>query len=315
MRKAVAVLAGLLMVSGPAGAAVLEVPAEFETIQGAVDAASAGDTVRVAPGVYRDCTHPCDGHNGSFSCVIVKSGVTLLGAGAGKTTIDTPIQGLCVYCEDAVDVVIQGFTFRNADDGEWLFAPAILCRSSSPRIRNCDIVPPSDGGVAWSGRACPVVQDCTFLSYACDPQGRAALADPPPEGLSADPDARTADPPRTSETPPSDPAPDGDPAVGWAREGVRLSPSPLLVHSAPNPFRLSTTIVFGLTEPARVTLRIYDVTGREIASLVDCPMSVGTHEVTWDGITRSGLDAASGTYFYRLTVGNRSETGRMVMVR
>jgi parallel beta-helix repeat protein len=96
-------------------------------------------------------------------------------------------------------------------------------------------------------------------------------------------------------------------------EGVRITRNPL-ISTTPNPFNQSTTIVFGLADPARVTLRVYDVTGREVASLKDRLMSVGTHRVTWDGTTATGDRVSSGIYFYRLTVGDRSHTGRMVMV-
>ena len=57
-------------------------------------------------------------------------------------------------------------------------------------------------------------------------------------------------------------------------------------------------------------LVVYDVMGREVARLVDQPMSAGTHAVTWDA---SGLP--SGTYLYRLTAGDFSQTKAMALLK
>ena len=83
-----------------------------------------------------------------------------------------------------------------------------------------------------------------------------------------------------------------------------------LAQNYPNPFNPSTEIRFDLPEAAEVQLVVYDVTGREVAQLVDQPMDAGIHAVTWDA---SGLP--SGTYLYRLTAGPFTETKAMALLK
>jgi ligand-binding sensor domain-containing protein len=84
----------------------------------------------------------------------------------------------------------------------------------------------------------------------------------------------------------------------------------------PNPFNPSTTISYDLHEPARVSLSVFDVSGRLMRRLVaGASMSAGNHQVTWDGMNATGGLAASGVYFYRLDTGSHSETRRMLLVK
>ena len=82
-----------------------------------------------------------------------------------------------------------------------------------------------------------------------------------------------------------------------------------LTPSYPNPFREATTIAYTLPEPASVTLEIYDLLGRRIASLVDGEQAAGFHEVKWAGAQ------ASGVYLSVLKVGNTVQTQKLVQVR
>jgi len=553
MRKALLIAVALAAAPAGAHADVLNVPVPYSTIQKAMDAATAGDTVLVAPGTYTDCTHVSQEPDGAVACVIMKSGVTLSGSGSDVTTIDAQKLGMCVYCKDVVDAVIEGFTLRNADEenGGWQWAPAVMCRQSSPTIRHCDVGPNYDGGVickqssdavihdcAFKGNSAkagggllasdgsaPTVEDCEFdgndapiggaiyiddaspTIERCNVTNNAALGAGSGGGLLAvygsTPTVRhclfagnqcgyyggglclensggqviactirdnrstgdfrhgggvsfedgsttsmdscfivwnetegedsdgggiycsggsnvtltnctisnnkvapsiskgegggiamsnssptiertivahsgigkglvclgtsnpvvsccdiygnqggnlvcgtdaggnfSADPlfcdtlaynfrigtasPCAPGNHPSGPDTCGGALIGAGPPGcfgavedggVPITRSPLLIRNTPNPFNFTTTIVFGLAEPTPVHLRIYDVTGREVAALADCPMSVGTHRVTWDGTTHTGARAASGIYFYRLTAGEHTQTGRMVMVR
>lgn len=72
-----------------------------------------------------------------------------------------------------------------------------------------------------------------------------------------------------------------------------------LKQNYPNPFSSETTIRFALSEYAHVTLTVFDVTGREVATLADRSFGAGEHELTWNAAGQ-----ASGTYFYRLETGN-----------
>ncbi len=83
-----------------------------------------------------------------------------------------------------------------------------------------------------------------------------------------------------------------------------------LSQNYPNPFNPTTTISFNLPSRTYVTLKVYDVLGREVASLVDGYQSIGSHQVTFDG---SRLP--SGTYFYRLQAGSKVETKKLVLVK
>ena len=83
-----------------------------------------------------------------------------------------------------------------------------------------------------------------------------------------------------------------------------------LKQNYPNPFNPTTQISFELKEAGNVMLRVYDLTGREVARLVDGPQSAGSHTVTFDG---TGL--ASGTYLYNLGVDGIQQSRTMVLVK
>jgi len=99
-------------------------------------------------------------------------------------------------------------------------------------------------------------------------------------------------------------------------EGVGAGHGFVLYRNYPNPFNPRTTIRYELKENARVSLRIHDVTGR-IVRVIESEVSKapGVYEFTWDGTDRAGRTVASAVYFYRLDVGQSSETRRMVMLK
>jgi len=89
-----------------------------------------------------------------------------------------------------------------------------------------------------------------------------------------------------------------------------------LNQNYPNPFNGSTVISFDLAKGSTVQLKIYDITGREVATLVDGTMPSGHHTVQWDGRAADGSETASGVYFYRLTSpGGAWETQKMVYLK
>ncbi len=83
-----------------------------------------------------------------------------------------------------------------------------------------------------------------------------------------------------------------------------------LGQNFPNPFNPSTRIKFSLREDGRVTLNVYDVSGRLVAKVLDSEMPAGDHEV---GFMADGL--ASGVYFYRLNAGGEVLTKKMILLR
>ncbi|MEK9136533.1 MAG: T9SS type A sorting domain-containing protein, partial [Bacteroidota bacterium] len=99
--------------------------------------------------------------------------------------------------------------------------------------------------------------------------------------------------------------------VGVPREEGHAS-SFALHQNYPNPFNPSTMIRFNVPLRERITLKVFDVLGREIAILVDAYMDPGEHTVAFSGWDY-GL--ASGTYFYRMTAGGFTETKRLILLQ
>jgi hypothetical protein len=89
----------------------------------------------------------------------------------------------------------------------------------------------------------------------------------------------------------------------------------MLFQNYPNPFNPNTEISFALPMAAYATLRIYDILGREVATLVGDSKEAGYHTVTWDGRNIDGREVASGVYFYLLVAGDFQETKRMLLLK
>jgi hypothetical protein len=83
-----------------------------------------------------------------------------------------------------------------------------------------------------------------------------------------------------------------------------------LEQNYPNPFNPSTTIRYALPNSAKVRLMIYDLLGREIATLVNEEQSAGWKEVEWNASAFS-----SGIYFYKIHANNFNETKKMVLMK
>jgi hypothetical protein len=95
-----------------------------------------------------------------------------------------------------------------------------------------------------------------------------------------------------------------------------LTPNRYLLHPAiPNPFNPSTTIRFELQQAGKVELKIYDVAGRRVRTLVQESRDAGSHDVIWRGLDESGRQVASGVYLYRLHAGSYVETRRMTLLK
>jgi len=88
-----------------------------------------------------------------------------------------------------------------------------------------------------------------------------------------------------------------------------------LGQNYPNPFNPSTVIRYSLPHTADVHLTVYDLMGREVATLVSGRQLPGVYETRWDGTTTAGTVVASGIYFYSLQAGEMSQTRKMVLVK
>ena len=95
-----------------------------------------------------------------------------------------------------------------------------------------------------------------------------------------------------------------------------LNEAPLvffLGQNRPNPFRGNTAIDFALTRPGPVDLRIFDVTGRVMKTLVDRELGAGKHGIEWRGESDGGARVPPGVYFYRLVTPGFTQTRKMLL--
>lgn len=81
-----------------------------------------------------------------------------------------------------------------------------------------------------------------------------------------------------------------------------------LGQNYPNPFNPSTNIEYTIPEKAHVTLKIFDILGKEVATLVDKEQQPGSYVAIWNA-----SKVSSGIYFYRLTAGSNVQTKRMAL--
>ena len=87
-----------------------------------------------------------------------------------------------------------------------------------------------------------------------------------------------------------------------------------LEQNAPNPFAAATSIRFGLPRPGHVTLRVFDVRGRAVRTVVDERRPAGSYREFWSGTDDSGRRVADGVYFYRLDLDGKLRTARRMVV-
>jgi len=89
-----------------------------------------------------------------------------------------------------------------------------------------------------------------------------------------------------------------------------------LYDNFPNPFNPQTFLRYDVPQSAHVELKIFNIRGQLIRTLVDEIKPAGSYQATWDGRNDEGISQASGIYFYRLKAGDRFlKTKRMVMLR
>jgi len=84
----------------------------------------------------------------------------------------------------------------------------------------------------------------------------------------------------------------------------------VLYGNYPNPFNPVTTICFMIPDPSHVTVKIYNVAGRLVQSLIDSNLDPGMHEVAW-----STNNVSSGTYFYVIRCGDERQMGKMLLMK
>ncbi|MCB0721664.1 MAG: T9SS type A sorting domain-containing protein [Ignavibacteriae bacterium] len=83
-----------------------------------------------------------------------------------------------------------------------------------------------------------------------------------------------------------------------------------LYQNYPNPFNPTTKIKFDIPQPGFVTLKVYDITGKEVATLVNSNLEPARYEVNWNG-----TQFASGVYFFRINAGDFVKVQKMILVK
>jgi hypothetical protein len=107
-----------------------------------------------------------------------------------------------------------------------------------------------------------------------------------------------------------------DKSTGLAKKNVVAFPTtPHLEQNYPNPFHLATEIRFQLPRASRVAVKIFNLLGEEVRTLMDGLREAGYHNVRWDGKDGNGNPVANGVYFYQIQADDFSETRKMSVLR
>ena len=108
----------------------------------------------------------------------------------------------------------------------------------------------------------------------------------------------------------------GSPTQPTAVPGPSTAPSVLqLDQNYPNPFNPETKISYVLPRTSQVALKIYDLLGREITTLVNEKQAAGRKTIVWDARDSRGMEVSSGIYFYSLGAGSESVTRKMLLLK
>ncbi|MFQ5631246.1 MAG: FlgD immunoglobulin-like domain containing protein, partial [bacterium] len=99
-------------------------------------------------------------------------------------------------------------------------------------------------------------------------------------------------------------------------ENEDIMPVVILLHqNYPNPFNPETKIRYSLPQTNNVSLKIYNINGDIIRTLVNAKVEAGEHFIRWDGTDNNGFLVASGVYYYELMVGTFRQVNKMTLIR
>jgi fibronectin type 3 domain-containing protein len=330
---------------------VLTVPSPYPTIQAAIDAAAALDTVLVAAGNYDEN-------------VTLKDAVSVVAPGGpGLTSIRSSV-GAVVSGVSLVDITrLAGFTL----DGLGSASACLDCPGAFLRVEDCVLTGAATGASFRFGGA-PEVSGSTFTEnqygVACADSAAPFLAgntfdgntvcavfvtgDPGPEigrthaeandflnrGMFQVLNAGAAvvdadynywgdvcvDPSWFSGTVDYVPWTDESHTETFFECGSGVAgdevAGPSVSHNFPNPFNPSTSIALTVPQAGeRVRITIYDLAGRRVRTLLDTEKGGGRHVAVWDGTNEDGRVVAPGVYFYRAEIGDALFERKMVMLK
>jgi hypothetical protein len=102
----------------------------------------------------------------------------------------------------------------------------------------------------------------------------------------------------------------------FTTESMTVAPVTLVLdQNNPNPFNPGTMVSFTIPKAGRVTLNIFDVSGRHVRTIVDGVLTTGTKQFSWDGMDENGVRVSSGVYFYQLSFANKTLTKKMTLLK
>lgn len=93
-------------------------------------------------------------------------------------------------------------------------------------------------------------------------------------------------------------------------ENIEVPSESELIQNYPNPFNPTTVISFKLAESGLTSLKVYDILGREVSTLLNENMTSGTHKISFNASNLS-----SGIYIYQLTTETGSQSKRMTLIK
>jgi len=100
------------------------------------------------------------------------------------------------------------------------------------------------------------------------------------------------------------------------KQTVELIPSAFkLNQNYPNPFNPTTVISYQIAALSKVQIKVYDILGKEIATLVNGQKPAGNYQISWDGTDNFGNKVTSGVYFYRINTDNFVQTKKMILMK
>jgi len=88
-----------------------------------------------------------------------------------------------------------------------------------------------------------------------------------------------------------------------------------LLKNYPNPFNPQTTINFSVANPGIITLKVYDISGKEVSNVINGFYAIGNYSVKWNAMDINGNQLPSGIYIYQLNDGKSILSNRMVLLR
>jgi len=88
-----------------------------------------------------------------------------------------------------------------------------------------------------------------------------------------------------------------------------------LLQNYPNPFNPTTQIKFNITRADNVTVKIYDILGKEVITLLNEKLNAGEKVVMWNGLDNSGRQVASGSYFVKLVTSTGVDSRKMTLLK